>query len=116
MLTPLEKAVIDLLLDKEGEPYDTIRQQLAYAQISNRELTGVGFFTEFILPSDAPVRRDLSDLTLGDVGAVFPGLKHGAGFLLFIRGGVAAMLEGYTYDESWPKCTDHFKVHRLLPA
>jgi len=114
MLTPLETAVIDLILDTEGEPFDTIRQQLAHATIVKRESTGVGFFTEFLVPSDTPVRRDLPDATIGDVGAQFPTLQRGAGFLLFIRGGVVTMLEGYTYDEPWPKSTDQFTVHRVL--
>jgi hypothetical protein len=113
MLTPLERAVIDLLLDKQGEPFDTVRQQLTHATINKREFSGVGFFTEFRLSSDAPVRRDLPEATLGDVGAQFPGLQHGAGFLLFIRGGVVTMLEGFTYDEPWPESTHEFTVHRL---
>jgi hypothetical protein len=63
-LTPLEKTVLDTLLDKPGEPFDTIRQQLLHAAIAKREFTGVGFFTEFASPADAPVRRDLSDETI----------------------------------------------------
>src|SRR4051812_23761102 len=35
MLTPLEKAVIDTLLEKKGEPFDTIRRQMAHAQVTN---------------------------------------------------------------------------------
>jgi hypothetical protein len=112
MLTPLEQAVIDMLLEKQGEPFDTIRQQLSHATIAERRFTGAGFFTDFVIPTDAPVRRDLADMTIGDVGAEFPGLQHGAGFLLFIRGGVVSMLEGYTYDESWPASTDEFTLHR----
>jgi len=52
-----EKAVLDALLEKSGEPFDTARQQLAHASITKRELTGVGFFAEFTLPADAPVPR-----------------------------------------------------------
>ena len=112
MLTPLEKSVIDLLLEKPGEPFDTIRQQLANANIIKRTFTAVGFFTDFELTAGAPVRRDLPDCTIGDVGAEFPRLQHGAGFLLFIRGGTVSMLEGYTYDESWPTTTDEFRVYK----
>ena len=113
MLTPLEKAVIDALLDKPGEPFDTIRQQLSHAAIAKREFTGVGFFTEFALPAEASVRRDLPDETVGGVGASFPGVEHGAGFLLFIRRGVVTMLEGYTYaDDQWPQSTDEFQVFK----
>ena len=112
MLTSLEKAVLDLLLEKQGEPFDTIRQQLVHATVTKREFTGVGFFTDFALPENAAVRRDLPDATIGDIGAEFPGLQHGAGFLLFIRGGTVSMLEGYTYDESWPTSSDEFRVYR----
>ena len=112
MLTQLEQAVMDMILDKLGEPFDTIRQQLSHATVAERRFTSAGFFTNFIISPDAPVRRDLGDVTIGDVGAEFPGLQRGAGFLLFIRGGVVSMLEGYTYDESWPTSTDEFTLHR----
>jgi hypothetical protein len=113
MLSPLEKAVLDLILDKPGEPFDTAREQLACAIVSDRQFTGAGFFAHFALPPDAPVRRDLPDATIGDVGAQFPTLENGAGFLLFMRGGVITMLEGYTYDEAGPTDTDGFKVEKV---
>jgi hypothetical protein len=116
MLTPLERAVVDKLLDNSGEPFDTIRKQLSHATIVGRQFTGVGFFTEFAVASDAPVGRDLADISLGDVGAEIPGLKNGAGFLLFIRRGVVSTLEGYTYDETWPASTDDFTLHKHSAA
>jgi hypothetical protein len=112
MLTLLEDAVVDMLLDRPGEPYQTIRQQLSFVTVSRREFTGVGFFTHFVLSSDAPVRRDLPNMELGDVGAEFPGVNRGAGFLLFVRDGIVSMLEGYTYDENWPENMDRFRVFR----
>ena len=112
MFTPLEKAVLDMMLDKPGEQFDVVRQQLAHATVSKREFSGVGFFTNFAVPTDAHVRRDLPPMEIGDVGAEFPSLQHGAGFLLFIRDGVVSMLEGFTYDEAWPERTDEFKVHK----
>jgi hypothetical protein len=117
MLTPLEKSVLDMLLDKPGEPFDTLRRQLACATVSKREFTGVGFFTHFALPKEAQVKRDVPDMTFGDVGAEFPGLEHGAGFILFIRGGGVTMLEGYTYvDDQWPERTDEFKLFKTASA
>jgi hypothetical protein len=113
MLTPLESAVLDTMLDTPGEPYETLRRQLSYATVSRRELTGVGFFTEFDLPAAAPVARNLPDMTIGDVGAEMPDLEHGAGFVLFVRAGAAAMLEGYTYDEKWPEKTETFRLFKM---
>jgi hypothetical protein len=113
MLTPLEKGVLDVLLDSPEEPYISIRQQMDYALVTSREFTGVGFFTRFTLPADAPVRRDLPNANFTHVGADIAGLKHGAGFVLFIRDGVVSMLEGFTYVEAWPQTTDEFRVYRL---
>ena len=110
MFTPLENAVLDTLLDRPGEPYETIRRQLSFATVSRREFTGVGFFTDFVLSSDAPVGRDLPNMEIGGVGAELPGVKHGAGFLLFVRTGVVSMLEGYTYGEDWPVHIDEFRI------
>jgi hypothetical protein len=112
MLTPLEKSVLDMVLDKPGEPYDTLKQQLNCATVLKREFTGVGFFTQFAIRNDAQIKRDVSDMSLGGIGAEFPSLKHGAGFVLFIRGGVVATLEGFTYDEDWPENTGDFKLFR----
>src|SRR5579862_2259916 len=111
MLTPLEQAVLDVLLDKPGELYLSIRQQLAVASVGGREFTGVGFFTRFILPADAPIRRDLPNTAISDVGADIACVKHGVGFVLFVRDGVVSSLEGFTYEGAWPQKTDEFKVY-----
>ena len=116
MLTPLEKAALDMLLDRPGEPYGSLRQQLTHASVAKRDFTGVGFFTEFALPADAPVRRDLPDTTIHDVGADVVGVEHGVGFVLFVRAGVISVLEGYTYTGAWPEVTDEFRVYRLQTA
>ena len=116
MLTSLEKSVLEKLLDKPDEPFDTLRRQLSLAVVSNREFSGVGFFTELTLPKGAPLKQDIPDMTLGDVGAELPGLKHGAGFVLFVRGGAISMLEAYTYDEKWPENTDGFRLFTTTPA
>jgi len=116
MLTPLEKAVLERMLDKPGEPFETLRRQLPFAAVSKREFTGVGFFTEFAPSNDAPVTANLADMTLGDVGAELPGLEHGAGFVLFVRSGAMHMLEGYTYDETWPESTNGFRLFSTTTA
>ena len=42
-------------------------------------------------------------------------LAHGAGFVLFIRGGRLSMLEGYTYDEPWPDQVRGFSLRYSDP-
>jgi len=46
-LTPLESAVLGKLLAHDGEPFDTLRQQLAHSSVSKREFSGVGFLHTF---------------------------------------------------------------------
>jgi hypothetical protein len=111
-LTPLESAVLDKLLAHDGEPFDTLRQQFAHSSVSKREFSGVGFFTHFSVSTEAPVHRDLRDAALGDVETEIAGLQHGAGFLLFVRGGVVSFLEGFSYDEPWPSVVNDFRVFR----
>ncbi|PYJ09088.1 MAG: hypothetical protein DMF06_11070 [Verrucomicrobia bacterium] len=110
-LTPLESAVLEALLQPSGDPFDALRQQLAHASVAKREFSGVGFFTHFSLPTDARIRRDLSDCQLGSIGADIAGLQHGAGFLLFVRDGVVSFLEGFSYDEPWPAEVKEFRVY-----
>lgn len=114
MLTKIEKAVLDMMLDRPGEKFEIIRRQLALAQIKARTLSGVGFCTEFIIPPNTAVKRDLPNMEIGGVGAELPDLKHGAGFVLFVRDGVITMLEGFTYDEPWPTSNDGFKLFKAM--
>ena len=110
-LTPLEAAVLETLLRPNGDPFDALRQQLAHASVVKREFSGVGFFTHFSVPAGAHIRRDLSDCQFGSIGADIAGLRHGAGFLLFVRDGGVSFLEGFSYDEAWPAEVKEFRVY-----
>jgi hypothetical protein len=112
MLTPLEKAVLDLMLDRPGEPCSTLRKQLAHAVVAKREFSGVGFFTYFTIPADAPVRRDLAQAVIQDIVADIPGVEHGASFMLFIQDGVLSFLEGVASSGDWPQEVHGFRVYR----
>jgi hypothetical protein len=77
-------------------------------------MSEVGFFTEFIVPASATVRRDLPNMEISGVGAEFQNLKHGAGFVLFIREGAIKTLEAFTYDEPWPTKVDGFSLFKAI--
>lgn len=108
-LTNLERRVAEKLLNGDTEVLANLRRQLDVCKITKREMTGVGFFTTFDVPTDVP-RVTRSSFKLGDVNATIDDLKHGAGFLLYIDSGTLIMLEGYTYDEPWPEHTDNFDL------
>ena len=109
-LTEFERSVLTLILDHPGEPFASVSAQLAHASVSQREHTGVGFFTTFSVPADAPVRHDLPDTELGDIRAEHPDVRYGVGFILFIRRGTVSCLEAYTYDDPWPEDESKFRV------
>ena len=101
-LTTLEKRVLEMLLSGQDEVLTILRQQAKQLQVSSREMTGVGFYTEFLVPPDAPRTPGRSTFRLGDVNGVANNVSHGLGFLLYVKDGALSMLEGYTYDEPWP--------------
>jgi hypothetical protein len=101
-LTSLEDRVMRMLLAGDDDALTVLRQQIKQAQISSRKLTGVGFYTEFSLPSEIARLVGRPSFKLGDVNGAAANIKHGLGFLLHVTDGAIAMLEGYTYDESWP--------------
>lgn len=100
-LNDLEQAVLDKLLDGDHPVLMALREQAARARVSSHECTGAGFFCSFEVSADVSPLRGSADFELGDVDASVDGLEHGAGFLLFVRGGRLAALEGYSYEEPW---------------
>jgi len=108
-LTTLERKVMQALLDGDDDILSLLRKQVETVIVVKREMTGVGFFTTFVVPDGIP-RADDQSLKFGDVIANISGLAHGAGFLLYVEHGALHMLEGYTYDEPWPKEISEFEL------
>jgi hypothetical protein len=111
MLTELESQVLHELLRGEVEELKILQHQLKLSKVQSRRMTGVGFFTDFSVPPEAPRLPDLQSFELGDVDGYASNVKHGVGFLLFVRAGQLNMLEGYTYDEPWPDEVNNLSLH-----
>jgi hypothetical protein len=62
------------------------------------------------IPSDLQPIAEQPDFEIRDVGAEINGLKHGAGFTVFVRRGRLVTLEGYSYDEPWPEAIGDFEL------
>lgn len=110
-LEPLEAAVLEKFLEGDFSGLVALRAQLAHLSVKSRELTGVGFFTDFeIAPGAVPVPLGRGISPLRGVEATIEGLTHGAGFLLFVKDGFLSMLEGFSYDDCWPSEIKSFSV------
>ena len=101
---------MDLLLTGDDPTLKILREQYRLADVIKRELTGVGFFITFAVPSKATRLEGSESIHIGDVEAQTKELQHGAGFVLHIRNGVIECLEGYSYDEPWPVCFEDFHL------
>lgn len=110
-LTPLERDVIATILRPVDPVMDALRAQLAVCRTKSREFTGVGFYTQIVVPHALAV-VSIDRLTLGDVHAEIDGVEHGAGFVLWIDSGMLDTLEGFTYDGPWPHRINSYKVVR----
>ena len=113
-LTQFERAVLSLLLDRPGELYAALRHQLSFASVEERDLTGVGFFRHFTIPSTASIQRDLPSCDLCDIEADHPQLESGSHTMLCVRDGVASFLECVTCTGDWPEDESAFtlRLHR----
>ena len=101
MLNEIETTAMDMLLAGEHPALKVLRDQLAVAEVADREFSGAGFFVDFRVPASSP-RVDKGRLVIGDVYAELTGLEHDAGFLLFVTDGALDMLECFIVDDRWP--------------
>ena len=96
-LTPLERAVMDVIGRQQPANAVALGMQLTGTRVVSRENTGAGFFTTFAVTSGVPIEG--MKVPLGDVGATVHGLTNGMGFLLWLKDGWLHQLEGYSYEE-----------------
>ena len=102
MITGFDRTILDALLAGELPELAILRAQASVANVRERKMTGVGFFTNFSIPPDAPRLEVAGQRVISGVGAELEGVDQGVGFLLFIRHGQLDILEGFTFDEPWP--------------
>ena len=86
-LTPLERAVLEKLVSGDSDRYRILQKQIPALRVSERKMTGVGFFTGFSIPNDISKLSDEATFQIGGIGADINDLEHGAGFVLFSRMG-----------------------------
>jgi hypothetical protein len=110
----LETNVMEMLLSGDDSTLEVLRQQYRAANVAKRELTGVGFFITFTIPSQIARIEGNPSFDFGDVAAQIVGLQRGSGFVLHVRDGALNFLEGYSYDEPWPNDVDHFQLSFVI--
>ena len=95
--TDLELAALRLIFSETPELAPQLELQLSVATVTERENTGVGFFTTIYVLSRAGIAIDRSEPLCSETHARVPGLEHDLGFVLFFDDGRIQTLEGFTY-------------------
>jgi hypothetical protein len=103
-LTSFEAQIVEVMIRDDPER-DVLRAQLDRASIRNRDYSGVGVFSEFVVDADAPKLGTTSRYIQEAPKAHFthPSLPAGGGAILWLRDGAIHTLECYTYEGSWPE-------------
>jgi hypothetical protein len=110
----LAQRLVPLLIEGEHPALGVLREQYRRARIEEVELSGVGFFVHFNIPSDTP-KVEPANFSGGAARIQLVGARHGAGCVLFVRKGRLSMLEGYTYDDEWPENAAVLSVSDVIP-
>jgi hypothetical protein len=97
--TPLERAVLTAICEMHSSDQAALEEQLSTATLLSRENTGAGFYTRFAVERAASVALTGERLRAGPEIEI-DGLRHGMGFILWLKEGYADCLEGYSYAES----------------
>lgn len=103
-----EQIVMKKLLEQDTILNKMIMTQYENAQIESREFTGVGFFTNFIIPENVPRITELVSYGYGSADCRINDID-GYGFILFIEDGILLCLEGYACIDFWPKIINNFE-------
>ena len=99
--TALELAILRAICEKESVERDrtSLEAQLSTAILESRTNTGAGFYTAFTVGRSSSVPIGGDRLRTGPAARI-DGLQRGMGFILWLRDGYVALLEGYSYEES----------------
>jgi hypothetical protein len=98
----VERVLMEWLLAGDHPALAILRAQHAVAEMAERELSGVGSFTHFRVPTDAPALPGGAHAVVDDVAFDLEGRETGGGAILFVRDGVLDMLELVMLTEPWP--------------
>jgi hypothetical protein len=102
---------MQMLLAGDHPTLKTLREQFRSAVITERTLTGVGFYVTFRVQKEVACVNNKELQYLCDVNAEIEDVPHGARFVLHIVDGVIDYLEGVTVDGPWPATVKRFHLN-----
>lgn len=116
MLNEIETRALEMLLAGQDHRLAVLRSQLSEAVVTRREATGAGLFTHLSVPAHLPRVRSNNRVVIGDLYSEIIGLRHPAGFLLFVTDGRMDFLECFIVDDRWPETTTLHRPFYVRPS
>lgn len=107
--TDMEKAALRAIFSETPELTLELQRQLDRAEVTKRENTGGGFFSDLALSEDAPPVKCPKLLGYATHARV-EGLEEGLGFVLFMKNGKLHLLEGHAWG---PESTAALDLNNL---
>jgi len=111
----LIETLLPQLLEGTHPALAALREQLQGALVTEVEMTGAGFYADFVVPPDAPL-ADPPNFAGGDADITLSSAPHGVGCVVFVREGRLATFEGYTYDGTWEVDAHVAEVRWVAPV
>jgi len=96
----LELAVAQAIAGQFPHAQAALLEQFAEARVTNRDFTGVGFFTEFEVPRRVAPATGLAN-PIGAVRAFVGPDRCPLEFMLWVTDGYAHTIEAYTFEDSY---------------
>ena len=114
-IVALVDQLVPRLIEGDHPALQTLREQYRSALIRDVELTGVGFFVHFEIARGCLTTTPLN-FAGGSASIEISSAPNGAGCVLFVRGGLLSLFEGYTYgDEQWSEDAKVLSVKDVIP-
>ncbi len=110
----LARKLVPQLLVGDHSAISILREQYDRVQISSVDLTGAGFFINYVVP-DAARRTNPPDFQGGCASIKAEGLNVDAGCILFVRDGWLDLFEVYTYGDVWTENMNVMKIEDIFP-
>lgn len=111
-LTDLEREVLKYFLERNSIDKEYFGKDLEDLKVTNREMTGVGFFT-YVSTTKSFRETRLESLRWGGTRATLND-NLDVGFLIYIDNYTLTTIEGYTYGSTvWPELITSFTIRDL---
>jgi hypothetical protein len=98
--SPLERAVFQAIAGQFPQARAALLEQLSEARVTNRDFTGVGFFTEFEVPRRIPPAAGLAN-PIGHVRSSVGPDRFPLEFMLWVTDGYAHTIEACSFEDGY---------------